>query len=742
MDYSTKNIRKFVSSHYFYGGVRQALGVIVPAALLLTFTDRAELGLAATFGALCVSIVDQPGPLRHRKNEMLGCTLLGSATAAVTALSTGHDVVLWLAVIAQCFFFSLFAAFGRKGGLIGFACLMLMTLTMHNDYTPAEAWIYTAAVLVGGLWYTLFSSIVNKLQWYRQEQQAISVCIFASAEYLNAKAALFDIDRPMEDAYTQVINRQAAVVEQQDAARDVVLRALPRSDRTSDQRRARLFNLFIDIVDLHETVVAVHTDYDLMRRTFAESDLLVFFRDLLSKLGQDVEAVGLAIARDMPTGRHINVKAEIRAIEYEIELLKESDFPRTNAEAYTALIMTFRRARNAVHIVDRLHRHADPASGDMLSTVRIDASLQRFLSHQDFSPARLTSNLKLSSPNFRHAVRVTLAAAIGMTVSGEWLVPHHAMHTYWVVLTIIVIMKPGFSLSKQRNLHRISGTVIGCLLVLALLYFVHNKAILLTAMLLAAIMGNSLVQLYYLASAAFNTAFVLLSFNFLSPGSLMVVGERLLDTAVGSAIALACSYVLPYWEYLLIKPQVQRAIASNRSYLEAARQMIATAVNPAAASQYDDVEYRLARKHVHIAFGNFASSFYRMMLEPKSKQRSVAEFNTLLIQCHELAARISASAPLLASLPRLPQTLSTVLDTVIQALAAAEKGQPDAIDDNERVRELGKKLDQAVSEAETGPDAVDADTLQTLKHLVYQVRQMTKTSQTIRKTAALVQLPA
>ena len=740
MDYSTKNIKKFIYGHYFYSGIRQALGVIVPAMILLGVFDQAALGLAATFGAMCVSIVDQPGPLRHRRNEMLGCAVLGAVTSTVTALASGYELWLWIAVIAQCFAFSLLTVFGRKGGLIGFACLLLMTLTMHNPFTAEQALMHTAATLVGGLWYVVFSQVVNRLLWYRQEQQTIAVCIFACAEYLEAKAALYDTKIPLEDANRLMIVKQAAVAEQQDAAREVVLRELPRSaERGHDRRRAMLFNLFIDIVDLHETVVSVHTDHALLRQVFTDSDLLVFFRDLLKKLALDIETVGLAVIQNEPAVRHVNIKAELRAIEYEIELLKKNDFSRTEPDAYTALITTFRRARNGANIVDRLHRHTHSSNIGDLSTIKIDASLQRFLSRQDFNLARLTSNLKLSSPNFRHALRVTLAVAIGMTVSSEWLIQHHVMHSYWIVLTIVVIMKPGFSISKQRNLNRIGGTLIGCVLVLILLSFVHQPGVLLAVMLLAAVMGNSLVQLYYLASAAFNTAFVLLSFHFLSPGSLMVIGERMLDTLIGSVIALACSYVLPYWEYRLIKPQLQRAVAASRSYLQAARQMLSTAVDSDVARKHDDVEYRLARKNVHIAFGNFANTFYRMMLEPKSKQRSVVPLNDLVLQTHDLAAQISATAPLLASLPSLPPALSKVFEAVVQTLAAAEAGVPDTRDDLEYLRELGKELDSALN---ANAEALDPDVQQVLRQLVYQLKQIAKTSQSIRKNAALAQLPA
>ena len=737
MDYSTKNIKKFVYGHYFYGGVRQALGAMVPAMVLLGIFDKPVWGLAATFGAMCVSIVDQPGPLRHRRNEMFGCALLGAATAGLTALVSANDVALWIAVICQCFVFSLFTVFGRKGGLIGFACMLLMTLTMHSEFTPAEALGHMGVTFLGGLWYTLFSLLVTRAQWYRQEQQAIAACIFASAEYLEAKSAFYDPEADLDDSLRQLIVRQAAVAEQQDAARDVVLRELPRAvGEGMDRRRRMMFNLFIDIVDLHENVVAVHTDYALLRRVFAGSDLLLFFRDLLHKVALDTEAVGMAITQNIVAKRNISVKAELRAIEYEIEQLRKADVHRTEPEAYSALIWTFRRARTVAHILDRLHQHTDPSAELDSSGLKIDTSLQRFLSRQDFSFGRLTSNLRLSSPNFRHALRVTLAVAIGMTVSSSWLISHHIMHSYWIVLTIVVIMKPGFSLSKQRNMQRLSGTLIGCAMVLGLLYFVHNNIVLLIVMMLAAVMGNSLVQLYYLASATFNTVFVLLSFHFIAPGSFSVIGERALDTLVGSVIALGCSYVLPYWEYRLILPAVRAALASNRNYLEAARGLVGTGVTQPA----DDFEYRLARKNVHVTFGNFANSFYRMMLEPKSKQRSVTELNSLVLQNHELAAQIGAAAPLLATLPALPPALSQVTENIEQTLAAAEAGTPDPRDDVEVLRELGRTLDGAIADAEAKADpGLDQDTLWALKQLVYQIKQMAKTSQSLRKNSAAAQ---
>jgi uncharacterized membrane protein YccC len=32
---------------------------------------------------------------------------------------------------------------------------------------------------------------------------------------------------------------------------------------------------------------------------------------------------------------------------------------------------------------------------------------------------------------------------------------------YWILLTVIIILKPGYSLSKQRNIQRLIGTLVG-----------------------------------------------------------------------------------------------------------------------------------------------------------------------------------------------------------------------------------------------------------------------------------------
>ncbi len=61
-----------------------------------------------------------------------------------------------------------------------------------------------------------------------------------------------------------------------------MLRNLPKIKSGKLDGRARLFNLFINVVDLHEFFVGAHTDYPLVRKTFSGSDVLIFYRDSIA----------------------------------------------------------------------------------------------------------------------------------------------------------------------------------------------------------------------------------------------------------------------------------------------------------------------------------------------------------------------------------------------------------------------------------------------------------------------------
>jgi uncharacterized membrane protein YccC len=762
MRYSIE-IKKFLYSQYFFGGLRMALGVSLPAVLCLIVFHDAELGFTIATGALGACVVDMPGPLKYKHNEMLVCSVLGFLSALATGLATFNVFALWATVVALTFVLSLTVVYGNRWPQIGFATLFMMVVTLEEHFTPLHALGNAAWILAGGLWYTYWATLLLQWQAYRVEKQALAESMFACADYLLARADFYDVDADLDACYRNLVEKQIAAIEAQDAARAIVLRNLPKLRRGKlDPRRATLFNLFINSVDLHELFVGAHTDYPLLRRTFGNADLMIFYRDLIRKAALDLELAGLAVLRNRPSESRVSVKAELRAIEYELELMRKGSFAQSHPEAYAAVSASFRRVWSGTRLIEKMKKSLASNAAPQTTEIAVDPRLRRFLSNQRVPLKQIFTNLTMASPSFRHALRVTIAVAIGFWLGR--ILP--LTNAYWIVMTTLIIMKPGYSLTKQRNTQRIVGTTIGCAVSLALIFTVHSSHVLLAVMFASMVMSYSLLLFNYAASVVFTSSYVLLLFHLLAPGSLRIIGERAIDTVIGCAIAIAASHLFPYWEYRGMGKLLSDLLAAMRRYFEtlgpwwigqpAANKDATTGPNTTQATQASpatapqrltpadrDFRFRLARKNAHVAFANLGQAFRRMMLEPKTHQKFVPEFNDLLVQTHVLAAQITAAAPLMREVTGedavVPTALERALTAVRENLARAQDGEA-AFDQAETTKQLTRELDSMVVEiekSESPPERVHE-----LKMLALQCKQMLAASFLIRKDAAAIRLPA
>jgi len=672
-------LQRFVYSHHFVGGLRRGTGVLMAFLLVTLLASGPNNGLIAGLGALCVALIDQPGPVAVRLREMLVGLTLGMVAVGLTGLASQNPLLLLLAVVAQGFFFSLFAVYGKRGTVIGMACLVLAVVTMHTSFTLQEVLWHVLTSASGALIYMAVSLLSSRPLQVREEEQALSVALFATADYVAARADMYEPDADIDDGYRRLISSQSKMTEQHQAARDMILRSISPQSLKHSPRRTAVWNVFIDMVNMLDMLVSTHTDYTLIHRTLGHADILIFSRDALGKMALELERIALAVTREKPLIRRNSVKAEIRAMEFELEKMKQSGFADGEPEAYTVCVQIFRRLRNVNRQIERmLDQTQFPAINEPLNPAQLDDSLIDFLSRQSFHPTLLTSNLRLDSPPFRFALRVTLAIAIGLSIG--LLLPIVGDHGYWIVLTIVIIMKPAFSLTKQRNNARLTGTLIGCALAFLLFAVTNETEYLLAALIVSLIAGFSFLVINYLVASIFNTITVLLVLHFVFPHTVDLVNERAIDTIIGSVVAFACSYFLPWWEARSLPSLSEAAIRANERFLSTGLALF----DSDKAGKPDKSRpnaWPLARRNTLVAFSNFAEGFYRMMGEPHSRQQFVAEYNHLLIQNHILAAEIVATVSQLRAQPeRAAAALEfmRVLDKALidRDLAAASQAPP------------------------------------------------------------------
>lgn len=644
-------IQRFVYSHHFISGVRRGAGILLVFALGLLLPGASSQALIAALGAACVALIDQPGPLPLRIREMAGGLVLGAMAVSLTGLASHHPMWLLLAVVGQTFFFSMFAVYGKRGGVIGLSCLVLTVVTMHSELTPSHVLEHVMVTASGAAIYIVFSMLASRPLQVREEEQSLSVALLATADYVAARAEMYEADADLDERYRQLIATQATMSDQHQAARDMILRRMSKASVDGSPRRRMVWNVFIDMVNMLDLLVGTHTDYTLLQRTLGQSDTLIFMRDALLKMSLELERIALAVTREKRLMRRNSVKAELRALEYDIEVMKRQGFATDNPEAYALCVQILRRLRNVNRCVERmLIQTSMPADVSALNPAQLDTSLSDFLSRQSFSPKLFTSNLRLDSPPFRFSLRVAMAVAAGLSIG--LAIPEIGPHGYWIVLTIIIIMKPAFSLTRQRNKARLTGTLIGCGLAFLLFYITTDPQILLIALVVSLITGFSFIIVNYLVASVFNTVTVLIMLHFLLPQTFGLVGERAIDTTIGSLVALAFSYVLPWWEARSLPSLADAAIRANETYLRAGLEQLNKRENENKSASAN--AWPLARRNMMVAFSNFAEAFYRMMGEPPSRQQHVAEYNNLLIQNHVLASEVATAIQQLQTQAELP----------------------------------------------------------------------------------------
>ncbi|MDX5395535.1 MAG: FUSC family protein, partial [Hymenobacteraceae bacterium] len=343
-----------------------------------------------------------------------------------------------------------------------------------------------------------------------------------------------------------------------------------------------------------------------------------------------------------------------------------------------------------------------------------EPEFMRFVSHQEISFQTFRNNLSRSSSIFKHAVRVAVACLFGFVLTQ--ILPY-GEHSYWVLLTIIVILKPAFSLTKQRNIQRLSGTLAGAVIGVLILLLIPDKTIQFVLLVLFMLITFSFIRVNYIVSVLFMTPFILIIFNFLGAGGFDLVQERIIDTLLGSAIAFAASYVIfPSWEREQLQSLMRTAVDANLHYL----QKVAERLQGQQVNEYD---YKLARKEVYVSSANLSAAFQRMLSEPKSKQQNSSQVHRFVVLNHVLSANIAtvASAVLRSDTkvfqPQLLQLTEQVLAVLQQTL---------------------QKLNNAPepNQTPTQPEMMDTKLLnETEKQLAEQLSFICKVSSDLRATA-------
>jgi uncharacterized membrane protein (TIGR01666 family) len=627
MKINTREIKSFFYSQYFSDGLRIPIGILLPSIVLSQF-NHFDLGLTMSLGALCICVIDNPGPVSYKRNAMVIGNVCLFLVAVITGFARLNVYTLGLEITVLSFLFSMFTVYGNRAASVGTSALLVMIFMIDKPLKPSDVIGFSALILAGGVWYLLFSVLFFEIRPYRAAQQTLGESINDIAKFLRIKADFYLSETNIDENYRKLVSQQIKVSQSQDAVREILFKSRVLIRESTHASRILVLT-FVDLVDMFEKIMATHYDYAYIREKFKATGILNEIAGILQGMAGEVDNIAYMVLTNTRRRRRRYFNASLEQLKSRIDEIGE-DEPGTSNLALKKILINLRDLNDRI---TSIYNYYHSKSSDMLMGNNADIEYSKFVTHQEYSPNIFFNNFSFTSSAFKHAVRVSLVCLVGFITARTIAMGHHS---YWVLLTIIVILKPGFSLSKQRNYQRLIGTIGGGIIGILILMLIQDKTTEFIVLIVLMMGTYSFLRLNYVVSVIFMTPYVLILFKLLGVG--MVVDERIIDTIIGSTIAFVASYlVFPTWEFEQIQDNLKNVISANVNYLAKIAESIW-------GIEVSTIDYKLARKDVFVKSANLSAAFERMTSEPKSKQRKIKEIHKFVVLNHILSSNIATIA--------------------------------------------------------------------------------------------------
>lgn len=672
--------RRMVLSAAFLNGASVALGLML-IALLVYALFGAGAASGASVGGVIALIPDTPRARRGKLAHLIVTPLLGLPLFLAVQVLRGAPLELGLLLVPATFLAFLSTAWGRPGMPVAAGLMFAMLLAMAPQ--PArdlhEALLRTGWCALGSGLYVAWATASNVLLNGRYRVQTLAELLLTVAALLRTHAARITRmpaagTQPHDVApgmLAEVLRGQAALAEKMQVARDLIL------ETPDTPRRQQLAGMLIVVLEMRDRLIASELDIERVQASQAAS--FAQLAGLSRSMARDVEQVADALLLGKVPPRAQDRTATLQALRG--QALDEAQEHPDQAEALQqaalmhSVCMRLGDQDGAVRQLAVLARGEQPPD---LSAVR--NGWQLFVSPAYWSRKPLLGLWRWRQPALRHAVRAALAIGAGYVLA-QWL--PWGSRDYWVLITIVVVLRGSLAQTLERRNQRVLGTLAGSALAVGLLALQPPVAVLLLVVVVAQGVAHAFVARRYVVTALAGSVLGLVLAHLLSGSGSPALdfAERVGDTLLGAALAWGFSYVLPSWERMRIALAVHRVCRAMAAH---ARQSLALATLAEVTGQ-PELAWRLARREAYDALSALVLATGRALVEPRAVQPPIALLERLQGHGYQLLGQLSAvQSTLLLRRQRLR------LEVIAGPLAAA-------------AQEMERRLD--LTQAWSSPDA-------------------------------------
>lgn len=621
-------IAKFTNSISFLNATKVTIASVVPV-LIFQFLGHFEIGFTIALGVFYTYPSDIPSTLSHKIKGLIAASFIVSGVNLLVNFAYPYPYIFYPFLGFLLFSCSMISVYGQRATLVSFSALISISLSFGHLHEGWEAFEYSSWIFIGGILYLIISLIFHFVQPYKYIELEIAEGIRLTAKYLKLRGDLWSPEANRK----AIIEKQLSIQVELNLIHEDLRKVLigNQSSSATTQNRKMLL-VFITLVEIQELALYTSFDHSKIHEKFDKHPaVLRTYQNVAYKLASTLKKLSKNVHHITAYIDKNDLKNELDALELAIFDYEKTLGKEEAVEGVLMLTNMLKYAKNQVGKIKIIQRAFSLAMQSYKLKAK-DKELEKFLTPQYYPLRTLIENLSFSSPIFRHSLRLTITILIGFVV-GKFL---PFQNVYWILLTIVVIMRPGYGLTKERSYNRIFGTILGGLLAFGIVSLVQNHIALSIFSIICMLLGISFTQINYKISATFVTMYVVFIYGILVPNVVEVIQFRILDSLTGAILAfLANHFLWPAWEFINTPIHIESSIRANRNYLKE----IADFYNKKGEVP---TSYKLARKNAFIEIGSLMTSFQRMMQEPKSKQKTLPLVNKLVVLNHSLLSALAS----------------------------------------------------------------------------------------------------
>ena len=652
-----------VLSYYACNGMAAALGLFLISGAVHLLLGAAASG-AASIGVIVCIPPDQAAPIKGKFWHLLPAAVLGIPLFfAVQAL---HSQPLWLGLllVPATFLAFLGGAWGKRGLPIAVSMMFAMVFSMAVPQQAGLSGAVSSTLFfsLGAGLYLLYATLANIALNGRYRRQMLADTLMALARLMRTQAEQFVLNaaadkRDKVPLIGALLRQQAALTEQLQTARDILL------ESPNSARRQQLAAILLVLLEMRDHLMACELDLDSLHAANGHFQAMQGLSDILQAQAQDIEALADAFLLGQSAPQVASRRPQLAALSWD-----------TGGEHGVSAMLARGLANRVGNLGDEALRIAALARAEAAPDIAlIRTNWQMFVSSTDWSWRPFWTIWKWDAPPLRHAVRAALA--IGFAYALGLLMPWGS-HDYWILITIVVVLRGSLAQTLERRNSRVAGTLIGCLLAGLILAAHVPPLALLLVLTLAQAVAHALALRLYLVTAIAATVLGLVQAHMVNAGASPVFAEleRVADTLLGVSIAWGFSYVLPSWERHQIAGLVARALAAQARYA----QLSLSLGQVQRIDNAPELAWRLARRDCYDSLSALVNATQRALSEPRAVQPPLEALGRILARSYQLLGQLTSVKTMLLMRRERLQLERIAQPLLLTAQAMADALQPGA----------------------------------------------------------------